>query len=605
MSLDYYQRPFITISQPIIREIIKQPHLKRKSYWSLVPEREYNYLQAKRLVLEYYDVVLKEIEEIISSKSRIYWLHLSRRILPSTSGKDKSPITIGATRKIIDAAIEKYGKDEFCKCVGITGDINISEVFDGLLLSEYFEYERELLEKLPRQVVLTKFNQTNMLEYYTLEKLAYEVWKCGATLRALGKGAIIKVIHSDKEYFTELRSPELDFLINNYDDRKFSFITSRKGVVLEDQDDKNSGILFVPTYNIANTKINIINSIFKQFEIPLSFGDDMVTNFIPIAYPLRGFYNNNKPLFAAFSKKYKIEVVSILTVITAVAYRIFHKFFLEKELGMVKPFFLRGYQGPILENDILKELEYYKNFAFLNLDLNEQEKKTVNITDGYNFLKVENRELIDLLFAAPLKLFIPVSSNRLIIDYSKIPQILDDLMFQVGIDNENFKGDLFELVTNKTKSILPNNQCFAFDNSSKQIDYAIAINNIIIICECKLKENSIGYYKGNMESIESRRKEVIDKSINESNEKAIWLSRNPKGKNYDISKFKYLLPVGLSAFKEFTPSTNKKYWISDTIPRVLTIEEFNKIIDNKSVSDESYNIIEIEKSTDRSDINNR
>jgi hypothetical protein len=303
MNLDYYQRPFIIIAQPIIKEIVKQPNSNRKSYWSLVPEGEYHYSQAKQLVLEYYNVILKEVEKIISSKSRIYWIHLSRRVLPSTSGRDKSPITIGVTRKIVDAAIEKYGKDEFCECVGITGDINISEIFDGLLLSDYFKYERELIEKSPRQVVLTKFNQTHMLEYYTLEKLAYEVWKCGATLRALGKGATIKVIHSDKEYFTELRSPELAFLIDNYDDRKFSFITSRKGVVLEDQDDKNSGILFVPSYNISNTKINTLNSIFKQFDIPLTFGDEMITNFIPIPYPLRGFYNNNKPLFAAFTKK--------------------------------------------------------------------------------------------------------------------------------------------------------------------------------------------------------------------------------------------------------------------------------------------------------------
>jgi hypothetical protein len=57
--------------------------------------------------------------------------------------------------------------------------------------------------------------------------------------------------------------------------------------------------------------------------------------------------------------------------------------------------------------------------------------------------------------------------------------------------------------------------------------------------------------------------------------------------------FKYILPIGLSAFKEFTPSSDKKYWISKTIPRVLTIEEFNKIIDNKSVSEDNFNLIEI------------
>ena len=596
MNLDYYQRPFYLISKPIVAEILKQPHPKRKSYWSLIPQKEYSYLQSKQLVETYYSSILKEIEKIVSSKSRMYWLHLSRRILPNTSGKDKSPITIGVTRKIIDGAIEKYAKEEFCEHIGITGEIDISQVFDGLLLSDDLEYERELLKNLPRQVVLTKFNQTNMLEYYTLEKLAYEVWKCGATLRALGKGAIIKINHSDKEYFTEMRTPELAFLIDNYDNRSFSFITTRKGVVIENKDDLNSGKLLVPIYNVSNIKMDLFNPIFKQFDIPLSFGDEMMTNFLPLLYPLRGFYNNNKPLFGSFFKKYKIEVVSILTVITAVAYRIFHKLFLEKDVAMVKPLFLRGYQGPVLESDILKELDYFKNFAFLNLELDEEEKKKVNIRDGFDFLKIQNRDIIDLLFTAPLKLFIPVSKDRVIIDYSKISQILNDLMFQVGIKDENFKGDLFEYVTNKTKSILPTNQCHSNNNSSKQIDYAIAVNKILVICECKLKENSIGYYKGNLQSIKQRRENVIDQSINESNQKGIWLSENPKGRNYDITEFDYILPIGLSAFKEFIPSISKKYWITESIPRVLTIEEFNNVIDNKIISKKNYNLIKIKKS---------
>ena len=601
MNLDYYQRPFYLISQPIVSEVLKQPHSKRKSFWGLIPENECSYLQSKELIETYYSSILKEIEKIVSSKSRMYWLHLSRRIFPNTSGKDKSPITIGVTRKIIDGAIEKYAQDEFCEHIGITGEIDISEVFDGLLLSNDLEYERELLKSLPRQVVLTKFNQTNMLEYYTLEKLAYEVWKCGATLRALGKGATIKINHSDKEYFTESRTPELAFLIDNYDNRKFSFITTRKGVVLENKDDLNSGKLLVPIYNISNTKMVLFNPIFKQFDIPLSFGDDMITNFLPILYPLRGYYNNNKPLFGSFFKKYKIEVVSILAVITAVSYRIFHKLFLEKDVAMVKPLFLRGYQGPILESDILEELDYFKNFAFLDLELDEDEKMKVNIQEGFEFLKLINRDTIDLLFTAPLKLFIPVSKDRVIIDYSKISQILDDLMFQVGIKDENFKGLLFEYVTNKTKSILPTSQCLANNNSSKQIDYAIGVEKILVICECKLKENSICYYKGNMQSIKQRRENVIDQSIDESNQKAIWLSENPKGKNYDISGFDYILPIGLSAFKEFMPSTSKKYWINEVIPRVLTIEEFNEIIDNKIISKNNYNLIKIRNSVDKND----
>jgi hypothetical protein len=596
MNLDYYQRPFYFISRQITKEILKQPHSKRKSYWSLVPEREYDYLQSKQLILGYLNVITKEIKSIVSSKSVMYWLHLSRRILPGASGKNTSQLTVGITRKIIDSAIEKYGKEQFCECIGLFEDIDISKVFDGLLLGDSFEYERELLESLPRQLILTKFNQSNMLEYYTLEKLAYEVWKCGATLRALGKGAKIMVSHSEEDYFFELRTPELDFLIENYDARGFSFITTRKGVVLESEGDSYYEKLLIPVYNIANDKVDFFNSIFKNVGIPMSFGNDMVSNFIPIPYPFRGFYINNKPLFGAFFKKYNVEVVSVLTVVTALVFKIFYNLFHEKKTGMIKPLFLRGYQGPYLEGEVLSEIVHYKKVAFLELGLSKEEEEKVNIKEGYDFLRLENRNIIDLLFSAPMKLFLPVSEDRVIIDYSKISQILDDLMFEVRINNENFKGELFELITNKSISILPTNLCKSFNNSTKQVDYAMSVNGILVICECKLKENSIGYYKGNIESIQQRRLNVIEKSINEVNEKALWLAQNPIGKNYDVSMYKFILSVGLSAFKEFTPSKNKRYWISDTIPRVLTIEEFNELVGGELVSEKCFNLIKINSS---------
>jgi hypothetical protein len=597
VNLDYYQRPFSVISQSIVKEILRQPHVKRQSFWSLIPDGEYGYIQSKQLIEAYYASVLKEIQSVISSKSKMYWLHLSRRILPSTSGKDKSPTTVGITRRIIDGAIEKFGGEEFCEHIGITGEIKISEVFDGLLMSPEFEFERVLLEKFSNQVVLTKFNQTNMLEYYTLEKLVYEVWKCGATLRALGKGALLFVDNNDSEFFTELRTPELDFLIQNYDSRPYSFITSRKGVVLENKDDFVSGKLFTPVYNVSNLKVDFFNEIFEKADVPISFGEGMITNFIPTLYPFRGYYNNNKPLFQSFFRKHKTEVVSILTVITSIAYRIFNKLLIDKDTRMVKPLFLRAYEGPVPETEVLKEIKFYKELAILNLELSEEDIAKVDIHQGFEFLKLKDPEIIDLLFTAPLKLFIPVTKERVLIDYSKIVQILDDLMFQVRINDENFKGELFEYVTNKTSSHLPLGQSYALDGSSKQIDYAIGLSKILVICECKLKENSIGYYKGNIESLEQRRINVIEKSINEANEKALWLAKNPIGRNYDVSEFNYILPIGLSAFKEFIPSKHKKYWINEALPRVLTIEEFNNSIDQNIFSQDSFNLIRIKNAS--------
>ena len=76
-------------------------------------------------------------------------------------------------------------------------------------------------------------------------------------------------------------------------------------------------------------------------------------------------------------------------------------------------------------------------------------------------------------------------------------------------------------------------------------------------------------------------------------EKASWLASNPVGTNYDISAYSYILPVGISTFVEFIPSKDKYYWMSDTIPRVLTVKEFKKLIADKNTITNTYNKVKI------------
>jgi len=75
----------------------------------------------------------------------------------------------------------------------------------------------------------------------------------------------------------------------------------------------------------------------------------------------------------------------------------------------------------------------------------------------------------------------------------------------------------------------------------------------------------------------------------------IIAGQNPVGTNYDISSYDYILPVGVSPFVEFIPSKDKRYWISDTIPRVLTVKEFNDLINDKSTITNTYNKVQITK----------
>ena len=242
--------------------------------------------------------------------------------------------------------------------------------------------------------------------------------------------------------------------------------------------------------------------------------------------------------------------------------------------------FTRGYQGPILESEIIPAIESFQEHTNLILGIKEEDKLDIDIPSGYNFLRLNNTESIDLLHPGPFKMFLPVSVDRVIIDLSKVGDILDGLMFGIRINDENFKGTLLEEAVGSNISILPTKECIAKDNTRKQIDYAFSVEDLLVIVECKLKEMSLGYYKGTKESIDTRTKNVVIKSTKQVDEKAEWLTNHPVGRNYDVSRYRYILPIGLSAFKEFIHTKDKKYWLDSRLPRVITFEELRELKEN-------------------------
>jgi hypothetical protein len=333
-------------------------------------------------------------------------------------------------------------------------------------------------------------------------------------------------------------------------------------------------------YNINRESANFLKSIFDACGVKIELEGHMVSNFIPIAYPIRTFYHNNRPLFKAFIEKHKVNVVSILSVITAVCLKIMRELIVEKKVTIVKSMFTRGYQGPFLESEIISSVESYQEDINVVLQIREEDKASIDIQSGYDFLRLSNPGLIDLLYPGPFKMMIPVAEGKVLIDLSKIAHILDGLMFDVNIRTENFKGTLLERAVGSKISALPTNECIAKDNSRKQIDYAFPVNNILVIVECKLKAMSVGFVKGKKESINTRAKNVVTKSIKEVDNKAKWLASRPLGRNYSLSKYKYILPVGLSAYKEFIHTKDKEYWLSPDLPRVMTICELEELKKN-------------------------
>ena len=90
---------------------------------------------------------------------------------------------------------------------------------------------------------------------------------------------------------------------------------------------------------------------------------------------------------------------------------------------------------------------------------------------------------------------------------------------------------------------------------------------------------SIAIERGDPRAYEERQAFIRD-CLRQADEKAVWLSQRPVGLNYDISRFRWIIAVGLSAFVEFIGSDTQYYWLDSDTPRLLTVRELRKILEN-------------------------
>jgi hypothetical protein len=305
---EYYQRPFALFHEEIDRQIgkSKSPHPVRERFWQLMPLGKHPLPKGREFLQSYLATVETEIERIVKQASLAYWIHLYRRLLPGPIGENKEPPTILLTRRILEASIQKYARIELCNRIGFSKDIGIEQVFKGLLLADEFRFEREIFSQIENQLILTNFTSIEMLEFYDLEALAFEVWRATATLRSIAKGGSFAVVDPPICY-GDYRSDELARLLRNYDGRDGRFVlsSSASGVTFSDKYNLSAeGYAFLPTYNVSCLKT-------ESFQKPLrllfnmSFHADHMFNFLWASFNLREFRIAHLSYADAFHKKHK------------------------------------------------------------------------------------------------------------------------------------------------------------------------------------------------------------------------------------------------------------------------------------------------------------
>ena len=272
-ALDYYQRPFILLHEENARSHPKLAavHPIRNRFWQLVPPGEYTSEEGRIFLTSYLTAVEAELAKFISDLSLAYCLHLYRRLAPGPIGTDQQPHTIGLTRAILEAAIQKYARFQLCNKIAESAMIPIDKILGGLLMASEFEIERNIIAQ-GNQLVLTDFTSADLAAFYDLERLAYEIWKTAAALRTTGKGSPL-VVCDPPECFADGRSLELDFLVTSYDKRigKSGWSHSASGVVFADVTTRSAdGCVIVPIYNLGGvTSKDFADFFSKMYRIRL------------------------------------------------------------------------------------------------------------------------------------------------------------------------------------------------------------------------------------------------------------------------------------------------------------------------------------------------
>jgi hypothetical protein len=498
-------------------------------------------------------------------------------------------------RATLEAAIQKYGQFSTCSGLGFSNEVGIEKVLKGLLLaSELGPFTRELVKELGKhpQLVLTDFGNEEFRELYECEKFAYQIWRCGATLRTIGKGAPLIVDPSSPLGFYDDRSDELDKLLRNYDERERTLGASATGTVYpQDLSElRGSGFILVPAYNVAGVYARELNLVFKV--LGLTLVDDFKPNFIWVPLNLKGYYLAHTPFADAFERYHRLRLDCVVAVMGALCWRVAYVWQTNKFRTL--HYWQRSYEGPTKKDLIIQEIYSFLPISIQMLELGLNPKE-VDVAAVVRFLELrqEKQNGIDLLLGGPHWMFLPYGDDRVFVDYAWIPQFLYNLFYGVELSDQNFKGEALEKLVRSGASVLPAGPCRALNGQSKQIDAAFDLGETLVIAECRAVGRSFGVDRGDPRAI-AFRLERVDQTLRDVDEKAHWLAANPRGNNYDIRRFRRILPIGVSPFVELIGSTNPRYWIIEGFPRVLTPSELKEVLNSsklKLAASESSNTV--------------
>jgi hypothetical protein len=586
---DYYVRAFMKWFLKLRTEGAYDPgpSPSRWAFWQAVPAQTYAPEAGMPIVQQYLTQVEDEMRKLVASASLPCWLHVIRRLAPVPIGEDPRPGTVLYTRASLEAAVQKWAPFAPCDRIAKSSDVPPKSILRGELVSERDEEMLKVLATEP-QLVLTDFGPEGLVAVADAEKLGYECWRSMAELRALGKGVSLVVTGREREPIRENRTNELDYLIRNYDQRveQTPFNATATATVFGGHGGAlKKRTILLPQYNARHVTFKRLAGLFEGIlKMPLHAisAGFAGPNFVWSTFDLGAYYDAHRPLSEPFRATHGISLESVLAVIAAISMGTVGSW--STEPGYFWQAWQRAYEGPLQLAQFEERLEAILPTILRQLG-SPFSPAEISIRDGVEFLTLreEKRAAIDVGFPGPHYVFLPFGPDRFFVDYAHIGMRLYYLFHNVKLADQNFKGDALEAFTRRLPSPLPPGQLRGKDGTSRQIDAAFGVGDVLVIAECRAVARSIAVERGDPKAMEKRRS-VVEKALQDIDEKARWLATRPVGRNYDVSAYRTILPVGVTPFREYVPSRDARYWISLSLPRVLSPDELLAEIDKGSLT---------------------
>ena len=519
-------------------------------------------------LLKYMNELENQLDNIINKYSvyeLFFWVH---RIPPKNVFGTDDDVTIGLYREVLIEAIIKYGQnlDNF---TFIKLNDNITNIVPNYIV-DIDPLEDELPEKV--RVVL--------LDCYKLEILSFLFVYVTQRIRIFNKGG--NLIETDLIKFDIEIDLEKSYLIELYDKRsKQHNILQNVGSYVHDSKDNTSSKSLTSIFYVLNINNNL--------KVPLTFDgkkvSDFNSNYVPVPTSLEEYYEYAKLFKDEFFEEYGFSIdcfIAFISTLSKINLDMYIKD-IKFQYGMLQ----RGYTIIDSVQFINAILEIVHHDDFFKNKCSEIENEFQKIL---NFLTYGGKPQIDidLWTRGPRKIFINFSENFMIVDYSGLFSLISTIMLPIARksgETGNKKSAHFEImINNKIKDIfgqkshwIGRTEVKNHKKEVKEIDASFFINEFLFILECKSINVSFGFDMGDKKSLEFR-KSKLEEALEEVNNKALFIAQNKDDLNKRLPVgIKYIIPIVVSSFPEYIWEKSDDLFISDDLPRILTIDDLKHI----------------------------